>query len=153
MVPGSMSLAHEISRSLMLVGMSPSFPVWMASDPLLGTSWRSTPVWRRRRPLDWLEKKKYSSRVNESSAPVLDSDADHPIRVRLLDAAARVFARRGYEGTKIMDVVREAGLSTGAVYGRFQSKNDLLRAAVVERAGRMSRVGDGGITRVADLIN
>src|SRR5690348_145367 len=54
-----------------------------------------------------------------------DDGVDHPIRVRLLDAAARVFARQGYEGTKIMDIVRESGLSTGAVYGRFRSKNDL----------------------------
>jgi AcrR family transcriptional regulator len=46
-------------------------------------------------------------------------DPDDPVRSRLLAAAARVFARQGYEGTKIMDVVREAGLSTGAVYGRF----------------------------------
>lgn len=79
-------------------------------------------------------------------------DADHPIRVRLLEAAARVFARQGYEGTRIMDVVREAGLSTGAAYGRFRSKGDLLRAAVVERAGQVAWVGDGAATRVADLI-
>src|SRR3954471_8564526 len=148
MVPGSMSLAHEISRSLMLVGMSPSFPVWRASDPPTRDVMAIDPSVASAPALDRSEKKKYSSRVNESSAPVLDSDVDHPIRVRRLEAAARVFARRGYEGTKIMDVVREAGLSTGAVYGRFQSKNDLLRAAVVERAGRMARVGDGGITRV-----
>ena len=29
-----------------------------------------------------------------------------------------------------MDIVREAGVSTGAVYVRFDSKNDLLREAV-----------------------
>ena len=77
---------------------------------------------------------------------------DHPIRVRLLDAAARVFARQGYAGTKIMDIVREAGLSTGAVYGRFRSKNDLLRAAILERTVHVTRLGDPGITRVADLL-
>lgn len=74
------------------------------------------------------------------------------IRERLLSAAARVFAREGYEGTKILDVVREAGLSTGAVYGRFRSKNDLLRAAIVEQAGEVAHVGEPGKTRVADLI-
>jgi AcrR family transcriptional regulator len=79
-------------------------------------------------------------------------DSDHPIRVRLLDAARRVFARQGYEGTRIMDIVREAGLSTGAVYGRFRSKNDLLRAAIVERAPHVARLGDPGSPRVAELI-
>jgi len=59
-----------------------------------------------------------------------------PLRERLLDAAARVFARQGYNGTRILDVVAEAGLSTGAVYGRFGSKNELLREAVCSRSAR-----------------
>ena len=42
-----------------------------------------------------------------------------------------MFAREGYDGTKILDIVQEAGLSTGAVYSRFRSKNELLRAAVI----------------------
>ena len=81
-----------------------------------------------------------------------DEVAD-PLRERLLDAAARVFASKGYSGTKIMDIVREAGLSAGAVYGRFKSKNDLLTEAVVSRSIRQARsqppVED---RRVADLI-
>ncbi|MBA3282897.1 MAG: TetR/AcrR family transcriptional regulator [Acidimicrobiia bacterium] len=74
------------------------------------------------------------------------------VRHRLLDAAARVFAAKGYEGTKIGDIVAEAGLSTGAVYGRFSSKNDLLRQAVVRRAPDAARLSDHPGTRVADLI-
>jgi AcrR family transcriptional regulator len=74
------------------------------------------------------------------------------LRERLLVAAAAVFARQGYDGTKIMDVVRESGLSTGAVYGRFRSKNDLLREAIVSRSGSAARLGAEGIERVADLI-
>lgn len=79
-------------------------------------------------------------------------EADDPLRDQLLDAAARVFARQGYAGTKIQDIVREAGLSTGAVYGRFKSKHDLLREAVVRRTARVARFGDDGDVRVADLI-
>ena len=75
-----------------------------------------------------------------------------PVRERLLDAAARVFARQGYDGTRILDIVREAGLSTGAVYGRFQSKNDLLREAVVSRSTVAARLGAEGSRRVADLL-
>jgi AcrR family transcriptional regulator len=74
------------------------------------------------------------------------------LRRRLLHAAAAVFARNGYDGTKIMDVVREAGLSTGAVYGRFRSKNDLLREAIVSRWRDVARRDTEGIERVADLI-
>jgi len=79
-------------------------------------------------------------------------DDEDPLRDQLLDAAARVFARQGYAGTKIQDIVREAGLSTGAVYGRFKSKNDLLREAVVRRTTNVARLGAEGVERVADLI-
>lgn len=78
--------------------------------------------------------------------------ADDPLRERLLDAAARVFARQGYDGTRIGDIVREAGLSTGAVYGRFRSKDELLREAVVRRSRGSLRLGSDGVERVADLV-
>lgn len=80
------------------------------------------------------------------------ADGGDELRERLLRAAAAVFARQGYDGTKIMDVVRESGLSTGAVYGRFRSKNDLLREAIVTRSSSAARLGAEGIDRVADLI-
>jgi AcrR family transcriptional regulator len=83
-----------------------------------------------------------------TASPIPEPD---PLREQLLDAAARVFARQGYAGTKIQDIVREAGLSTGAVYGRFASKHDLLREAVVRRTANVSRMGDD-VGRVADLI-
>jgi AcrR family transcriptional regulator len=77
---------------------------------------------------------------------------DDALREQLLDAAARVFAQKGYAGTKIQDIVREAGLSTGAVYGRFGSKHELLREAVVRRTANVVRFGADGVERVADLI-
>jgi AcrR family transcriptional regulator len=79
-------------------------------------------------------------------------ELDDEVRSRLLDAAVAVFARQGYEGTKISDIVREAGLSTGAVYGRFKSKNELLRIAIVERAAHVTGLGVHDRERVADLI-
>jgi AcrR family transcriptional regulator len=88
---------------------------------------------------------------DEPPPTVPAAPVDH-LRERLLAAAATVFARQGYEGTKILDVVRESGLSTGAVYGRFRSKNDLLREAVVTRAANAASFLDVGTGRVADLI-
>jgi AcrR family transcriptional regulator len=58
---------------------------------------------------------------------------EDPLREQLLDAAARVFAEKGYFGARIMDIVREAGLSSGAVYGRFDSKDELLMEAVLSQ--------------------
>ena len=78
--------------------------------------------------------------------------AEDPLRTQLLEAAARVFAAKGYAGAKIQDIVREAGLSTGAVYGRFRSKDELLREAVVGQAARHSHLGAPKGWRVAELI-
>ncbi|MGZ4729309.1 MAG: TetR/AcrR family transcriptional regulator, partial [Acidimicrobiales bacterium] len=77
--------------------------------------------------------------------------ADDPIGDQLLDAASRVFAREGYEGTKILDIVREARLSTGAIYSRFRSKNDLLRAAVIRSTAALGHAGEGA-RRLADVL-
>jgi AcrR family transcriptional regulator len=65
-----------------------------------------------------------------SDDPVTEPPTD-ALRDQLLEAAGRVFASKGYAGTKIMDIVKAAGLSSGAVYGRFASKNELLLAAVL----------------------
>lgn len=68
--------------------------------------------------------------IELSADPSPNGSAD-PLRDRILEAARHVFASQGYDGTRIMDIVRAAGLSIGAVYARFASKNDLLLAAVL----------------------
>jgi AcrR family transcriptional regulator len=62
-----------------------------------------------------------------------DAPDEDPLREQLLDAAAAVFAEKGYFGAKIMDIVRASGLSSGAVYARFASKDELLMEAVLSR--------------------
>jgi AcrR family transcriptional regulator len=51
-------------------------------------------------------------------------------RSRLLQAAADVFAERGYEGTRVADIAAAAGVSNGALYAHFASKAELLVAAL-----------------------
>ncbi|MFP4512145.1 MAG: TetR family transcriptional regulator [Acidimicrobiales bacterium] len=64
------------------------------------------------------------------------TDADDPIREQLLAAAAKVFSEKGYSGTKIKDIVKASGLSSGALYGRFSSKDELLVEAVIGQVER-----------------
>src|SRR5436190_10486377 len=52
------------------------------------------------------------------------------IRERLLDAAADVFAEQGYDRARVQDIARRAGLSTGAIYGNFRDKAELLAEAI-----------------------
>jgi AcrR family transcriptional regulator len=48
----------------------------------------------------------------------------------LLDAALTVFAERGYRNTRIDDVADAAGVTKGAVYHYFATKEDLLLRAI-----------------------
>ena len=63
-----------------------------------------------------------------------------------------MFASKGYDGTKIMDIVRESGLSSGAVYGRFASKNELLLAAVVAAVEQNSIASRFNERPVAEML-
>lgn len=45
---------------------------------------------------------------------------------RLLGAALKLFAEKGFEGTSVQDVVVAAGVTKGAMYHYFSSKEDLL---------------------------
>lgn len=54
-------------------------------------------------------------------------------RERLLDAAAAVFARRGFETATLDEVAAAAGYTKGAVYSNFASKTDLLIALIERR--------------------
>jgi AcrR family transcriptional regulator len=55
---------------------------------------------------------------------------DDPIREKLVSAAAEVFAEKGYEGAGVAEIARRAGYTTGAIYGRFTGKAELLLAAI-----------------------
>jgi AcrR family transcriptional regulator len=56
---------------------------------------------------------------------------------RLLRAAADVFARRGYDGTRVSEIAEAAGLSNGALYAYFGSKAALLVEALRAHGQRM----------------
>jgi AcrR family transcriptional regulator len=53
-------------------------------------------------------------------------------RVQLLDAAARAFLDRGFDGTSMEDVAHEAGVSRLIVYRIFDSKHDLYRSVLAQ---------------------
>jgi TetR/AcrR family transcriptional repressor of nem operon len=50
-------------------------------------------------------------------------------RVALLQAASRLFRQRGIDGVGVADIAREAGLTHGALYAHFKSKDELAAAA------------------------
>jgi TetR/AcrR family fatty acid metabolism transcriptional regulator len=50
----------------------------------------------------------------------------------LLDAAVRVFARKGYHAARVGDIAEEAGVAYGLLYHYYESKEDVLRSVFRE---------------------
>src|SRR5919198_6132991 len=57
-------------------------------------------------------------------------------REELLEAAARVFAEKGFQAASVDEIAERAGFSKGAVYWHFESKDDLFFALLAERIDR-----------------
>src|ERR1700759_3170484 len=53
-------------------------------------------------------------------------------RAQILDSARRCFLRDGFHSTSMQDLFAEAGLSSGAVYRYFPSKDDVIIAIAAE---------------------
>src|SRR5688572_17420546 len=61
-----------------------------------------------------------------------------PKRDRILDAAERVFAARGFFTAKVADIAKEAGVADGTIYLYFKSKDDLLISLFESRMERVN---------------
>jgi len=57
-------------------------------------------------------------------------------REKLLDSAAELFESKGIFAVSLDEVAARAGLSKGAIYGNFKSKDDLVFAVTAERSSR-----------------
>ena len=61
----------------------------------------------------------------------------------IIEAAARLFARRGYAGANISQIAAEAGIGKGTIYEYFASKEDLFFAVFewyLQNSGKQARV-------------
>ena len=55
-------------------------------------------------------------------------------RAELVEAAARVFGRKGYHAATVDDVAEEAGFTKGAFYSNFETKEDVFVDLVADRS-------------------
>jgi len=68
--------------------------------------------------------------------PRVSAAHEQEVRERIVVAALRVFGERGFHGATIADVVRQSGLSVGAIYTYFKGKDDLFLATCDLASGR-----------------
>src|SRR5206468_4616610 len=63
-------------------------------------------------------------------------------RAELLDAAVRVFARKGFHGSRVGDIAEEAGVAHGLLYHYFRSKDEVLETIFRESWERLATETD-----------
>ncbi|MEJ2890207.1 TetR/AcrR family transcriptional regulator [Actinomycetospora aeridis] len=76
------------------------------------------------------------------------AEAKERTHAGLLDAAATVFADKGYGAASVGEIARTAGVSVGALYAHFPSKQDLFlalmdRRRVAEMTAARTHLADG----------
>ncbi|MET9608645.1 ScbR family autoregulator-binding transcription factor [Streptomyces sp. NPDC006512] len=77
-------------------------------------------------------------------------------RQAILDGAAIAFDHGGFGGTSLSDVVKHAGVTKGALYFHFQSKEALARTLIDEQfqvAEGVPEIEDPGLQTVIDLTH
>ena len=64
-------------------------------------------------------------------------------RVRIIEQALKVFSERGYYRTRMTDIASDLGVSKGAIYQYFESKEQLFIEAIRHHGERRARVVRG----------
>ncbi|MCX8044904.1 MAG: TetR/AcrR family transcriptional regulator [Desulfobacterota bacterium] len=60
-------------------------------------------------------------------------------RAKILEAATKVFAKKGFQYATIADIAREAGISTGLIYLYFENKLDVLLSIILDFLGNLQK--------------
>jgi len=71
---------------------------------------------------------------------------------QLLDCAARLFAERGYDDTRVIDIVHEAGVAKGLFYWYFDNKEQLFAELADEIRLRLRRSQGEALDPNADAL-
>jgi len=88
------------------------------------------------------------------SAATLPAQAESDSRTRLLDAAMHVIRAQGYSATTVDDICSEAGLTKGAFFYHFKSKEDLAVAAAAHFSEMAERLfGAAPYRELADPLD
>jgi AcrR family transcriptional regulator len=73
-------------------------------------------------------------------------------RAALLELATQLFAEQGYAQTSIRDIARRGALTSGAIYGHFRNKADLLVEAINQRTAEELEAQSMGVDEQVDHV-
>lgn len=84
-------------------------------------------------------------RDSKHNARAAAKEASHE---RIVAAAARAIRRTGYEGTGVADIMKEAGLTHGAFYAHFESREAMLAEAASRACAESAAVAAQAVASV-----
>lgn len=83
--------------------------------------------------------------VMRKAAPNAKTVAKQASHERIVEVAARAIRKTGYAGTGVADIMKQAGLTHGAFYAHFKSRDAMLAEAA-------DRAGSESVAAVADVV-
>ena len=88
--------------------------------------------------------------------PPTAADRKHKVvaefrRSEILDAAAKVFATKGFVATRMEDIAKAARLAKGTLYLYFQSKDAIYQATVQQAVTKLAALTDERVRKESDL--
>lgn len=84
-------------------------------------------------------------RAAAPAASTVVRDADDPTAAAILGAAVAVMAEHGYHATSVRDIAAQAGVSPGAIYHHFGSKQDVLVTILDRGIDRLVRATEDAL--------
>ncbi len=78
-----------------------------------------------------------------NSTPNARSAAKEATHERIVSVAARAIRRQGYHGTGVADIMKEAGLTHGAFYAHFESREAMLAEAAAKACAESTALAAG----------
>src|SRR5947209_20614748 len=87
-------------------------------------------------------------RIMPSTKPGARSAAKEASHERIVSAAARAIRRSGYDGTGVADIMKEAGLTHGAFYAHFPSREAMLAEAATRACTEAAAATNGVVSSV-----
>jgi TetR/AcrR family transcriptional repressor of nem operon len=79
-------------------------------------------------------------------------------RQRIVEVAGKLFREKGFDGVSVADIMKSAGLTHGAFYGHFASKDDLAAQACANSVGKTqdtwtALAGDNPSDQLGAIVN
>lgn len=103
----------------------------------------------QREPAKVRKSRRRESATSEKRARPTRSERSADKRERILKAAIKVFARKGFYAARVSEIAKAAGVADGTIYLYFRNKDDVLTSVFESRITRLVEVlreivGSGG---------